>query len=62
MLGVRRASVTETARELQGKGVIEYARGHINVLDRAGLEEYSCECYELMRAEFALVFERQAVV
>ena len=50
MLGVRREGVTEAATRLQKAGLIRYARGHISVLDRAGLEQRSCECYAVVRA------------
>jgi CRP-like cAMP-binding protein len=53
MLGVRREGVTEAAGKLQKAGVISYRRGHISVLDRPKLEEMSCECYEVVRAETA---------
>jgi len=52
MLGVRRESVTEAAGNVQRAGLIEYQRGHITVLDRAGLEARVCECYEVVRKEF----------
>ncbi len=52
MLGVRREGVTEAAGKLQDAGLIEYNRGHITVLDRAGLEARVCECYEVVRKEF----------
>jgi len=48
MLGVRRASVTDVLRPLQDKGWIESKRGHINILDRAGLELGTCECYRII--------------
>lgn len=51
-LGVRRESVTAAARKLQAAGLIRYARGHMAVLDRAGLEHCSCECYGVVRREF----------
>jgi CRP-like cAMP-binding protein len=47
MLGVRRQSVNLTARLLQGAGLIEYRRGELTILDRAGLEEASCECFRV---------------
>ncbi|MFA5941902.1 MAG: Crp/Fnr family transcriptional regulator [Sinimarinibacterium sp.] len=52
MLGVRRESVTEAAGKLKQMGVISYRRGHIQVLDRAGLNTHVCECYEVVKAEF----------
>jgi len=53
MLGVRREGVTEAALKLQKAGLIHYARGHITVLDRAGLEKRSCECYSVVKNEYA---------
>lgn len=53
MLGVRREGVTEAAGNLQRAGFISYRRGHISVLDRAGLETRSCECYALVKKELA---------
>jgi len=53
MLGVRREGVTEAAGKLQAKGFIRYRRGHITVLDRAGLERNVCECYGVVKKEFA---------
>lgn len=52
MLGVRREGVTEAALNLQRSGLIRYARGHISVLDRPGLERRTCECYAVVRKEY----------
>lgn len=51
MLGVRREGVTEAAGKLQAVGLINYSRGHIKVLDRAGIEARVCECYDVVRRE-----------
>ena len=51
MLGVRRPSVSVAAAALQKAGLIRYTRGKLTVLDRAGLEKASCECYRGVRAE-----------
>jgi CRP-like cAMP-binding protein len=52
MLGVRREGVTEAARRLQDAKLISYARGRIQVLNRAGLEQRSCECYAVVKKEY----------
>ncbi|NMM03612.1 Crp/Fnr family transcriptional regulator [Paraburkholderia sp. RP-4-7] len=52
MLGVRRAGVTEAAMKLQDAGLIRYSHGHIEVLDRPGLEQRVCECYGVVKREF----------
>jgi CRP-like cAMP-binding protein len=52
MLGVRREGVTESAGKLQKLGLIEYHRGRITVLDRAGVEKQACECYQVVKNEF----------
>ena len=52
MLGGRRESVTVAAARLQDAGLINYSRGHITILDRAGLESAVCECYRIVRNEF----------
>ena len=51
MLGVRRESVSVVAGQMNKEGLIDYTRGHITVLDRAGLEERACECYAVVKAE-----------
>lgn len=56
MLGVRRTTVTELARGLQGKGLVRYKRGKIEILDRQGLEECACECYGVLRHQAEYYF------
>jgi len=53
MLGVRREGVTESALKLQRAGLIRYTRGRISVLDRPGLERRTCECYAVVKKEYA---------
>jgi CRP-like cAMP-binding protein len=53
MLGVRREGITEAAGKLQLAGYIRYRRGHISVLNRAGLEKRTCECYGVVKKEFS---------
>ena len=52
MLGVRREGVTEAAGNLQRAGLIRYSRGHIDILDRPGLERAVCECYGVVKVEY----------
>jgi CRP-like cAMP-binding protein len=61
MLGVRRVSVTAAARQLQQRGLIEYSRGNLKVLDRAGLEAAACTCYAIGRKGYVdLLGKRRA--
>jgi len=62
MLGVRREGITEAARKLQAAGLIQYNRGHITVIDRAGLEDRTCECYEVVRREYDRLLPKRAVI
>jgi len=52
-LGVPRTAVTKAAGDMQRKGLIRYSRGRIFILDRARLEEESCECYRIIRDSLA---------
>ncbi len=52
MLGVRRAGVTDAANALKRAGLIKYTRGRVTVLDRAGIEKRTCECYSVTKKEF----------
>ncbi len=60
MLGVRREGVTEAAGNVQKAGLITYHRGHITVLDRAGLEARTCECYAVVKKEFDRLLPHRA--
>ena len=61
MLGVRREGVTEAAGKLQRAGIINYRRGHITVLERAGLLSRVCECYEVVKREFDISLPAKGV-
>jgi CRP-like cAMP-binding protein len=52
MLGVRRSGVTEALQSIQQQGLISYGRGKITILNREGLEDLSCECYQCIRDEY----------
>ena len=60
LLGVRREGVTEAAGKLQAAGFIHYRRGHITVVDRAGLEARVCECYRAVKLEYERLFAMTA--
>jgi CRP-like cAMP-binding protein len=51
-LGVRRAGVSVAANDFRTKGVIDYQRGHIQIVDRKGLESIACECYQAIKDEY----------
>jgi CRP-like cAMP-binding protein len=52
MLGVRRETVTDAVGKLQAAQLIKSRRGHIAVIDRAGLEHRACECYRVVKREY----------
>src|SRR5882672_1841985 len=52
MLGVQRTTVTAVARTLQANGLIRYARGRVEILNREGIEEIACECYAAVEDHF----------
>jgi CRP-like cAMP-binding protein len=52
ILGANRKSVTLAAQAMQTAGLISYRRGTIQVMDRAGLEQASCECYAIVKERF----------
>lgn len=54
MLGVHRPGVTLAAIALQDAGLIHYKRGHISIENRKGLENLTCECYEIIKQALEL--------
>jgi CRP-like cAMP-binding protein len=61
MLGVRRATVSQIAAQLQREGLIQYEYRQITVLDRAGLEAAACDCYRITAAEYARLIDNAEV-
>lgn len=57
MLGTRRSGVTVAAGILQQAGIIRYTRGKINILDRLALESTACECYQVIKDEYELLYK-----
>ena len=62
MLGVRREGITESALRIQKAGLIKYARGHITMINRKGLESSSCECYKVVKSEYDRLLPDQVAV
>jgi hypothetical protein len=52
MIGARRNSVSLVANTLQQANFIRYSRGHIEIIDPAGLTATSCECYATVKAQY----------
>lgn len=55
-LGVRRAGISESASQFKNEGLIDYQRGHIQILNRQGLEAKACECYRVIREEYERLY------
>ncbi|MGO4525081.1 Crp/Fnr family transcriptional regulator [Microvirga sp. 2MCAF35] len=53
MLGVQRSTVSAITRALHEAGLINQSRGVITIVDRSGLEETACECYDVIRRKFS---------
>jgi CRP-like cAMP-binding protein len=53
MLGVQRPTITNAVREFERTGLIEGGRRQVTILDRQGLIQASCECYQLVRTRTA---------
>jgi CRP-like cAMP-binding protein len=62
LLGVRREGVSEAAKRLQRQGLIQYSRGRIQVLDRQGMQNCTCECYAVIKAEYDRLLPMQWAV
>lgn len=62
MLGVRRSTVSIAAGMLQKAGVIRYQHGRITIVDRVGLEDAACECYEAVAGEYRRLFGEYPVI
>lgn len=57
MLGTRRAGVPVAASTLREAGLIGYTRGHVQIRNRKGLEQASCECYKTVKIEYERLFK-----
>lgn len=55
MLGSNRPTVSLAAIALQSGGFIKYSRGKINIIDREGLEEFSCDCYQVIKPDYEVL-------
>lgn len=60
LLGVQRPTVTLTARLMQSAGLIDYRRGEVAVVDRAGLTDVACECYGIIRRAYDNALDAEA--
>jgi CRP-like cAMP-binding protein len=58
MIGAERSSATIAAGTLKRAGLIDYRRGHVEIVNRPMLEDAACECYGMLREEFARIFSK----
>jgi CRP-like cAMP-binding protein len=58
ILGVQRTTVTSAAGDLQERGLIEFHRGKVKILNRANLQETACDCYQIMKPLYANLYKR----
>jgi CRP-like cAMP-binding protein len=58
MIGTERTTVTAIAGDMQRKGLIEYSRGHVKILDRNNLEAAACDCYPILKQLFCSLYDR----
>ena len=59
MLGCRRAGVSEAAQELELSGFIRQSRGRITIIDREGMEDFTCECYRVVKNEYDQILQAE---
>lgn len=52
MLGAQRSTITQAAQRFQEHGLVRYRRGHIHILQPAGLEGSACECFQALKTEY----------
>ena len=57
MLGSRRTTVTVVAGDLQAKGLIDYRRGRVRILDRKALEAVACDCYPIIKRLYVNLYK-----
>jgi CRP-like cAMP-binding protein len=62
MTGVQRTTISAMASELKQRGLIRYSRGHMDILDRSGLEAVACECAKVARDLFIPGAEKRSGV
>ena len=61
LLGISRSCVSLAAGELQRRGLIHYVRGHVSILNRRGLEDLVCKCYEVISRTIGCYHPPEAV-